>query len=455
MGVCFSGESKLQEQDQQQQQQKHMRHVKSHSVSGVGLDGTPDKLDRQDSPNLKTPNSAPLAVRDVKDLRQNPGYGNVDIFTYEEMRLATKQFRPDFILGEGGFGVVYRGVIDENVKPSYKYTAVAIKELNPDGFQGDREWLAEVNYLGQLSHPNLVKLIGYCCEDDHRLLVYEYMASGSLEKHLFRRVGNTLTWSKRMKIALHAARGLAVLHDAERSIIYRDFKTSNILLDRDFNAKLSDFGLAKDGPMGDQTHVSTRVMGTYGYAAPEYVMTGHLTARSDVYGFGVVLLEMLLGRRAMDKSRPSREHNLVEWARPLLNNNKKLLRILDPRMDGQYAAKAAMKVGNLAYQCLSQNPKGRPLMNQVVELLETFQTDESLEEATLLAGGSITLYEAPNRSPNTSEKKRNPTRSGSNKEEAQRTRPPDVRSKSEPPADFDLNDSPNFQPDQQPKLTRA
>ncbi|XP_076937076.1 putative serine/threonine-protein kinase PBL17 [Bidens hawaiensis] len=139
------------------------------------------------------------------------------------------------------------------------------------------------------------------------------MASGSLEKHLFRRISETLTWSRRMKIALHAAKGLAFLHDAERPVIYRDFKTSNILLDVDFNAKLSDFGLAKDGPMGDQTHVSTRVMGTYGYAAPEYVMTGHFTARSDIYGFGVVLLEMLIGRKAMDKSKPSHEHNLVDW----------------------------------------------------------------------------------------------------------------------------------------------
>ncbi|KAB5514869.1 hypothetical protein DKX38_028775 [Salix brachista] len=222
-------------------------------------------------------------------------------------------------------------------------------------------------------------------------------------------VGCTLTWSKRMKIALDAAKGLAFLHCAERSIIYRDFKTSNILLDSDFNAKLSDFGLAKDGPMGDQTHVSTRVMGTYGYAAPEYVMTGHLTARSDVYGFGVVLLELLLGRRALDKSRPSREHNLVEWARPLLNQNKKVLRILDPRMEGQYSSRIAMKVANLAYQCLSQNPKGRPLMNQVVELLESVQSkdEEAVFETT---GRGVTLYEDPRRPPHTPGKERNQAR---------------------------------------------
>ncbi|KAI7739107.1 hypothetical protein M8C21_032587, partial [Ambrosia artemisiifolia] len=246
---------------------------------------------------------------------------------------------------------------------------------------------AEVNYLGQLQHPNLVKLIGYCCEEDHRLLVYEYMSSGSLENHLFRRISETLTWSRRMKIALHAAKGLAFLHDAERPVIYRDFKTSNILLDVDFNAKLSDFGLAKDGPMGDQTHVSTRVMGTYGYAAPEYIMTvsrydeknsiflvkllGHLTARSDIYGFGVVLLEMLIGRKALDKSRPSHEHNLVDWARPLLTHEKKCLKILDPRMDGQYLPKAAIKVANLAHKCISQNPKGRPTVSHIVQVLES------------------------------------------------------------------------------------
>ncbi|XP_058188430.1 probable serine/threonine-protein kinase PBL17 [Rhododendron vialii] len=238
----------------------------------------------------------------------------------------------------------------------------------------------EVSYLGQLSHPNLVKLIGYCCDDEHWLLVYEYMASGSLEKHLFQRDCFTLTWPRRMKIALDTARALAFLHLAERPIIYRDFKTSSILLDADFNAKLSKFGLAMDGPMGDQTHTSTAVEGTYGYLAPEYIATGHLTARSDVYGFGVVFLEMLIGRRAVDRSRPSREQKLVKWARPLLMHKKKLLRILDPRVEGQYSTRTALKVAHLAYQCLSQDPRGRPVMSQVVEILETLQTQEESQE---------------------------------------------------------------------------
>ncbi|RLM54642.1 serine/threonine-protein kinase [Panicum miliaceum] len=220
-----------------------------------------------------------LAVpKDVEEFRTMSAYGFLKLFTYEDLRLATGDFDPGQIIGEGGFGVVYRGFIDDAVCKRYAPTEVAVKELNPEGLQGDREWLTEVSYLGQYSHPNLVELIGYCCEDDHRLLVYEFMANGSLEHHLFRR-SCSLSWTMRVAIALDVARGLSFLHGAERPIIYRDFKTSNILLDADFNAKLSDFGLAKAGPMGGATHVSTRVMGTYGYAAPEYMATGRYPRR--------------------------------------------------------------------------------------------------------------------------------------------------------------------------------
>ncbi|GAB2272051.1 Probable serine/threonine-protein kinase pbl8 [Dionaea muscipula] len=310
----------------------------------------------------------------VEDSRKNVGlYTNVISFTLFELETITKSFRSDYILGEGGFGTVYKGYIDENVRVGLKSLPVAVKVLNKEGLQGHREWLTEVNFLGRLRHPNLVKLIGYCCEDDHRLLVYEFMFRGSLENHLFRKTTAPLSWSTRMMIALGAAKGLAFLHNAERPVIYRDFKTSNILLDSDYTAKLSDFGLAKAGPQGDETHVSTRVMGTYGYAAPEYVMTGHLTARSDVYSFGVVLLELLTGRRSVDKTRSNREQNLVDWARPKLNDKRKLLQIVDPRLENQYPIRAAQKACSLAYYCLSQNPKARPLMSDVVETLEPLQ----------------------------------------------------------------------------------
>ncbi|CAN1162879.1 Serine/threonine-protein kinase PBL34 [Linum perenne] len=294
-------------------------------------------------------------------------------FTFNDLKLATRNFRPESLLGEGGFGCVFKGWIEENgtapVKPGTGLT-VAVKTLNHDGLQGHKEWLAEVNFLGNLLHPNLVKLIGYCIEDDQMLLVYEFMPRGSLENHLFRR-SLPLPWSIRMKIALGAARGLAFLHEeAERPVIYRDFKTSNILLDADYNAKLSDFGLAKDGPEGDKTHVSTRVMGTYGYAAPEYVMTGHLTSKSDVYSFGVVLLEMLTGRRSMDKNRPNGEHNLVEWARPHFADRKRFYRLLDPRLEGHFSIKGAQKAIQLAGLCLSRDPKARPRMSEVVDTLK-------------------------------------------------------------------------------------
>ncbi|XP_043701728.1 serine/threonine-protein kinase PBL34-like isoform X2 [Telopea speciosissima] len=296
-------------------------------------------------------------------------------FSFQELKSATGNFRPDSILGEGGFGYVFKGWIEENgtapAKPGSGVT-VAVKSLKPDALQGHREWVAEVDFLGQLHHPNLVKLIGYCIEDDQRLLVYEFMTRGSLENHLFRRT-LPLPWISRIKIALSAAKGLAFLHGGSEPVIYRDFKTSNILLDTEYNAKLSDFGLAKAGPQGDKTHVSTRVVGTYGYAAPEYVMTGHLTSRSDVYSFGVVLLEILTGRRSMDKNRPSGEQNLVAWARPYLSDKRKLFQLVDPRLELNYSVKGVQKVAQLAYYCLSRDPKSRPSMDEVVKGLTPLQ----------------------------------------------------------------------------------
>ncbi|CDP06356.1 unnamed protein product [Coffea canephora] len=334
--------------------------------------------------------SDPCTPRHFEDFTNNSFlYTHVIAFSLFELETITKSFRSDYILGEGGFGTVYKGYIDENVRVGLKSLPVAVKVLNKEGLQGHREWLTEVNFLGQLRHPNLVKLIGYCCEDDHRLLVYEFMFRGSLENHLFRKATVTLSWSTRMMIALGAAKGLAFLHNAERPVIYRDFKTSNILLDSDYTAKLSDFGLAKAGPQGDETHVSTRVMGTYGYAAPEYVMTGHLTARSDVYSFGVVLLELLTGKKSVDKTRPSKEQNLVDWARPKLNDKRKMLQIIDPRLENQYSVRAAQKACSLAYYCLSQNPKARPLMSDVVETLEPLQCSGGGTD-----GGSVLLAAA-------------------------------------------------------------
>uniref|UniRef100_A0A0E0CYP8 non-specific serine/threonine protein kinase n=1 Tax=Oryza meridionalis TaxID=40149 RepID=A0A0E0CYP8_9ORYZ len=319
--------------------------------------------------------SVPPTPRSETEILQS---SNLRKFTFGELKGSTRNFRPDSLLGEGGFGSVFKGWIDERtltpVKPGTGMI-VAVKKLKLDSFQGHREWLAEVNYLGQLSHPNLVKLIGYCFEDEQRLLVYEFMPRGSLEHHLFRRGSHfqPLPWNLRMKVALEAARGLAFLHSDQAKVIYRDFKTSNILLDSDYNAKLSDFGLAKDGPSGDKSHVSTRVMGTQGYAAPEYLATGHLTAKSDVYSYGVVLLELLSGQRALDKNRPPGQHNLVEWARPYITNKRRVIHVLDSRLGSQYSLPAAQKIATLAVQCLSMDTRCRPGMDQVVTALEQLQ----------------------------------------------------------------------------------
>ncbi|KAL3625871.1 putative serine/threonine-protein kinase pbl10 [Castilleja foliolosa] len=292
--------------------------------------------------------------------------------------MATRNFRPDSLLGGGGFGSVFKGWIDESsftaTKPGMGIT-IAVKKLHQQSFQGHKEWLTEVNYLGQFSHPNLVKLIGYCLEDEYRLLVYEFLPRGSLDNHLFRRGSyfEPLSWSLRLKVALGAAKGLAFLHSSEAKVIYRDFKTSNVLLDSNYSAKLSDFGLAKDGPNGEKSYVSTRVMGTYGYAAPEYVATGHLSAKSDVYSYGVVLLELLSGRIAIDKNRPNGEQRLVEWAKPFLGNKRRVYRIMDNRLEGQYTMDVVQKIGNLALRCISLDPRLRPKMDEIVKELEQLQ----------------------------------------------------------------------------------
>ncbi|KAL5065784.1 hypothetical protein RYX36_027521 [Vicia faba] len=328
--------------------------------------------------------SFPSATTLSEDLSISLAGSNLYVFTLAELKTITQSFSSTNFLGEGGFGPVHKGFIDDKVRHGLEPQPVAVKLLDLDGSQGHKEWLTEVVFLGQLRHEHLVKLIGYCCEEEHRLLVYEYLPRGSLENQLFRRYSASLPWSTRMKIAVGAAKGLAFLHGAKKPVIYRDFKASNILLDSDYNAKLSDFGLAKDGPEGDDTHVSTRVMGTQGYAAPEYIMTGHLTAMSDVYSFGVVLLEVLTGRRSVDKARPPREHNLVEWARPVLNDARKLSRIMDPRLEGQYSEMGARKAAALAYQCLSHRPRNRPTMSTVVNTLEPLQDFDDIPIGTFV-----------------------------------------------------------------------
>ncbi|CAM0943737.1 unnamed protein product [Alopecurus aequalis] len=315
-----------------------------------------------------------LRTLPLDDLARTLASSGMHAFTLAELQRATRNFSMSQKIGSGGFGTVYKAFLDGRVVPGMEPQQVAVKYLDAEGdqAQGHRQWLAEVVYLGmQLTHPHLVKLLGYCCQDHHRMLVYEFVARGSLEDHLFKNVLSTLPWATRLKIAVGAAEGLSYLHEAATPVIYRDFKASNILLESDYTAKLSDFGLAKQGPMGPDEHISaTAIMGTHGYAAPEYVTTGHLTAKSDVYSYGVVLLELLTGRRIIDPRRRGREQDLVEWARPYLRRPDRLHRFMDPSLEGSYSDEAAEKAAVVAYNCLQSVPRLRPTMREVVDALE-------------------------------------------------------------------------------------
>ncbi|CAL5205535.1 unnamed protein product [Lathyrus oleraceus] len=295
-------------------------------------------------------------------------------FGFRELATATRGFNEANMIGEGGFGKVFKGRLSTG-------ELVAVKQLCHDGRQGFQEFVTEVLMLSLLHHSNLVKLIGYCTDGDQRLLVYEYMPMRCLENHLFDvpHDKEPLNWHSRMKIAVGAARGLEYLHcKADPPVIYRDLKSANILLDNDFSAKLSDFGLAKLGPVGDNTHVSTRVMGTYGYCAPEYAMSGKLTLKSDIYSFGVVLLELITGRRAIDSNKKPGEQNLVSWSRPYFSDRRKFVHMADPLLQGQFPVRCLHQAIAITAMCLQEQPKFRPLIGDIVVALE-YLASQSIE----------------------------------------------------------------------------
>ncbi|XP_054813097.1 probable serine/threonine-protein kinase PBL7 [Prosopis cineraria] len=314
------------------------------------------------SPEMKALN---LEGKIPKDGKVN-NLNRAKSFTFHELAEATGHFRSDCLVGEGGFGKVYKGYLKRTKQ------VAAIKQLNPDGHQGKREFVVEVLTLSTADHPNLVKLLGFCAKGQHRLLVYEYMPLGSLENHLYDLPASrkALDWNTRMKIAAGTARGLEYLHDKMRPpVIYRDLKCSNILLGEGYHPKLSDFGLAKVGPSGEDTHVSTRVMGTYGYCAPDYAMTGQLTFKSDIYSFGVVLLELITGKKAFDNSRPAKQQNLVSWARPMFKDRKRFTEMVDPSLEGQYPVRGLYQALAIAAMCVQEKPHMRPVIADVVTAL--------------------------------------------------------------------------------------
>ncbi|PWA96512.1 serine/threonine/dual specificity protein kinase, catalytic domain-containing protein [Artemisia annua] len=300
-------------------------------------------------------------------------------FKYDDLKKATKNFSPDMLLGEGGFGKVYLGWVDQNTFAPSKHgvgVPVAVKRHNQDGCQGHPEWQAEVSFLGRLAHPNIISLLGYCSNEHERLLVYEYMANKSFDGFLLTNRPNApntaepLSWGTRLMIMIGVARGLTYLHSSQNRVMCRGVKAGDILLDNDFTAKLGDFGLVRCSPKIGESHVSTRVMGTYGYADPAYISTGHLYVKSDIYSFGVVLLETITGQPVLDSNRPAERRNLVDWVRPILGRKKRLKTIMDPRLEQNYPLEGAFKCAALALRCLETQPKDRPSSEEVLQSLE-------------------------------------------------------------------------------------
>ncbi|KAL5163317.1 putative receptor-like protein kinase [Glycine soja] len=286
-------------------------------------------------------------------------------FTLRDLELATNRFSKDNVIGEGGYGVVYQGQLING-------SPVAVKKLLNNLGQAEKEFRVEVEAIGHVRHKNLVRLLGYCIEGTHRLLVYEYVNNGNLEQWLHGAMQQYgfLTWDARIKILLGTAKALAYLHEAiEPKVVHRDIKSSNILIDDDFNAKISDFGLAKLLGAG-KSHITTRVMGTFGYVAPEYANSGLLNEKSDVYSFGVLLLEAITGRDPVDYNRPAAEVNLVDWLKMMVGN-RRAEEVVDPNIETRPSTSSLKRALLTALRCVDPDSEKRPKMSQVVRMLES------------------------------------------------------------------------------------
>nr|GEX18599.1 probable leucine-rich repeat receptor-like serine/threonine-protein kinase At3g14840 [Tanacetum cinerariifolium] len=302
-----------------------------------------------------------LRRKDTNELELN---GLTGSFTLRQIKTATNNFDDANKIGEGGFGSVYKGVLQDG-------TLIAVKQLSSKSKQGNKEFLNELGVISALQHPNLVKLHGCCIEGNQLLLAYEYMENNSLARALFgpKEWRLELDWPTRYRICIDIARGLAFLHEESRlKIVHRDIKATNILLDKNINAKISDFGLAKLDEE-DDTHINTRVAGTYGYMAPEYALRGYLTDKADVYSYGVVLLEIVSGMANV--SDRGKENHFVLLDRAVeLNDTGNSMELVDSRLNSEYDLQEMTVVINLALLCTTISPTDRPTMSSVVSMLE-------------------------------------------------------------------------------------
>ncbi|KAM0045513.1 putative protein kinase RLK-Pelle-RLCK-VIIa-2 family [Helianthus debilis subsp. tardiflorus] len=293
-------------------------------------------------------------------------------FKLAELNEATKNFDQSTEIGQGGFGSVHLGIIKRLEHPCDDIKVAVKRGKNDPKVQ--RQWQTEVDCLGEIQHPNLVKLIGYCHEEHgnetHWLLVYEYMANGSLDHHLSSKSKKPLSWPVRLKIAQDAAICLKYLHEGmDNQIIFRDFKPSNVLLDENWNAKLSDCGFVREGPQDGRSHVSTLVVGTTGYAAPEYIQTGRLTYKIDLWSYGIFLQQLITGRPPAVQKNSEIKSKCTGWVRCCTCAGKSNTTV-DPRLENNYSERSMQKIFDVADNCLERDPKKRPTMSVVLEMVK-------------------------------------------------------------------------------------
>ncbi|KAL7256528.1 hypothetical protein ACSBR1_010459 [Camellia fascicularis] len=341
-----------------------------------------------------------FSLTEIKSASSLPSEGLCRRFSIAEIQSMANNFDDELVIRSGGFGKVYKGLIDG------EETTVTIKRLNSMSKQGAHEFWTEIKVLFKLRHNNLVSLIGYCEEGEEMILVYEYIENGTLADHFYKINirGNIchISWEQRLNICIGVARGLDYLHTStEQGVIHRDMKTTNILLDKAWVAKISDFGLSKIGITSDfDSHTSTNVKGTFGYLDPEYFMTRRLTKKSDVYAFGVVLFEVLCGRPAVDMRLEEEQRSLALWAQHCIKK-KKFDQIIDPSMRDQISPHCLKVFAKVANKCLNNNPNGRPTMTDVVVSLECalaaqgqlVQVDVDLPQVSSLVSSPSTLVQ--------------------------------------------------------------